>query len=133
MNGRSHVTAIQETLNVLLVEDEDQVRADTAELLRETGNAVVESRSAEEAMALLHTTRFDILVADIGLPGVQGDVFAAEARLIQPNLGIVFATGNDCITDPGRDDPGPVVLRKPYDIASLAAALEAARPRSRVR
>ena len=64
-----------------------------------------------------------MLVADVGLPGVSGDVLAVEARGLQPHLHIVFATGKDILRSAGKDGFGPVVLRKPYDSVAIAAAL----------
>ena len=53
-------------------------------------------------------------------------MLAAEARILQPDLHIVFATGKDNINSAGDDGFGPVVLRKPYDSAAIAAALHIA-------
>ncbi len=111
-------------LSVLLVEDDDEVRACTAEMLRELGHQVVEASNAEQAMTLLRGSATDVLVADVGLPGMSGDVFAAEARTIRPAIGIVFATGLDGLSSAGGGAGAPLLLRKPYDVAGLAAALQ---------
>lgn len=113
-------------MNILLVEDDEMVRFTTAELLRDGGHNVLEAASAERAMAILRGSAIDALVTDVGLPGMSGEVFAAEARAIQPALRIVFATGLDRIPDSGEDG-GPVLLRKPFDADTLEAALKAAR------
>lgn len=108
---------------VLLVEDDELVREATAELIRELGHQVVEADSAESARTCLHRTDFDVLVVDVGLPGLQGDVFAAEARAIRGGLRIVFATGRadfPTVIDGARN---PLLLRKPFDLEALAAAL----------
>ena len=68
-----------------------------------------------------------MLVTDVGLPGTSGDVFAAEARSLQPALRVVFATGLDYIKEPAAGDCGPTVLRKPYTWEAIEAALDAAR------
>ena len=108
---------------ILFVEDDEMVLASSTEMMRDLGHTVVQSRSAEDAMDLLKQISFDVLVADVGLPGVTGDVLAAEARGLQPHLRIIFATGKDTIRTVGGDGFGPVVLRKPYDSAAIAAAL----------
>jgi len=113
-------------VNILLVEDDELIRFTAAEFMRERGHAVTIAANAEDAMAILRRAPIDVLVTDVGLPGMSGDVFAAEARALQPSLRIVFATGLDRIPDPG-EGAGPVVLRKPYDADMLAAALNAAR------
>jgi PAS domain S-box-containing protein len=114
-------------LTVLFVEDDDLVRSSTAELLRDLGHVVTEARSAEQAMAILRQQGVDVLVTDIGLPGMSGDVFAAQARSLHPTIGIVFATGKEHIVSAERDGNGPVLLRKPFDSVGIASALNAAR------
>jgi len=113
-------------MNILLVEDDELVRFASAELMREEGHKVLEAASAESAMHTLRESPIDVLVTDVGLPGMSGDVFAAEARALQPGVRIVFATGLDHIPNTGQGD-GPVLLRKPYDSAAIEAALKAAR------
>ena len=108
---------------ILFVEDDEMVLSSSTEMMRDLGHTVVQSRSAEDAMHLLQQIPFDVLVADVGLPGVGGDVLAAEARGLQPHLRIVFATGKNTIRSACEEGFGPVVLRKPYDSAALAAAL----------
>jgi CheY-like chemotaxis protein len=113
-------------LSILLVEDDALVRESTAEMLKDLGHTVYEAPSAEAAMALLADESADVLITDIGLPGLSGDVFAAEARSLRPKLRIVFATGNDRIADVGGNGANPVLLRKPYDSVAIEAALRAA-------
>jgi DNA-binding response OmpR family regulator len=113
-------------VNILLVEDNDLIRESTAALMRDMGHVVFEAGDAEGAMSLLRRSAIDALFVDVGLPGESGDVFAAEARLLRPRVGVIFATGLDHIRDPGPVDTGTVVLRKPYDAGSIAAALQAA-------
>jgi DNA-binding response OmpR family regulator len=109
---------------ILLVEDDEAVRFTTAELMRELGHEVIEAENAENAMAMLRDSPVDILVTDVGLPDTTGDVFAAEARSLYPTLRIVFATGLSHIPDIAPGLGGPVLLRKPYSLASLDAALK---------
>ena len=113
-------------MNVLFVEDEAETRAVTAEVMRGFGHAVTDVDSAETALALLRRIAFDAMVTDVGLPGMPGDVLAAEARALQPKVRIIFSTGLERVPAP-RDDPGPVVLRKPYSPEDLDAALNGAR------
>ncbi len=115
---------------VLLVEDDELIRSSTAEMVRDLGYRVVEASSAEEAVGLLGKHDIGVLMADIGLPGMSGDVFAAQARCIRPTLGIVFATGNDHVRGDPADDGGAVLLRKPYDTAAIKIALNKVRARS---
>ena len=113
-------------MNILMVEDDEMIRIATAELMRDSGHAVFEAESAEQAMGILRETAIDVLVTDVGLPGMSGEVFAAEARSLRPALRIVLATGMGHIIDPADGAAGPVLLRKPYDSVGLEAAMRAA-------
>jgi CheY-like chemotaxis protein len=117
-------------LNVLLVEDDDLIRSDTAQLLHDIGHVVIEAGSAEEAMAMLQTKAVDVVITDLGLPGMSGAEFAAQAREVRPDVGIVFATGaGEPPVLGGGGTASAVILRKPYDGAGIAAALKAVRAR----
>jgi CheY-like chemotaxis protein len=115
-------------VNILLVEDNTLILESTAEMMRGMGHTVFEATNADSGMAILRQSAIDVLVTDVGLPAKSGDVFAAEARMVCPAIGIVFATGLNSIHNPGSSDAGTVLLRKPYDASSIEVALAAARP-----
>ncbi|HEY9211365.1 MAG TPA: PAS domain S-box protein, partial [Ancylobacter sp.] len=113
-------------LTVLLVEDDALIRMNTAEILLDLGHTVEEAASAEAAMLLVASKRFDVIITDVGLPGASGTDFAQSAREKQPDVGVVFATGADYqVQDYAA---GAVLLRKPYDSLGIIAALRAATP-----
>lgn len=106
-------------LHILYVEDDDLIRAVTVELLETFGHVVHEATDSTSALALLDKHDVDVLLTDIGLPDVPGDELARVARERQPDLSVIFATGQN-------DAPsieGVVLLRKPYDTASLETAI----------
>ncbi len=111
---------------ILLVEDEELLRPQVAEMLQSLGHEVEAVGSSEEAMPVLNRRAIDVLIADVGLPGMSGDVFAAEARVIQPSLRVVFATGLTTLAAAPHEPGGPVLLRKPFGLQDLEAALRAA-------
>jgi PAS domain S-box-containing protein len=115
---------------VLLVEDDDVIRANTAELLQAHVRTVLQAGNAAEARRVLDERPVDVLVTDLGLPDQRGDAVAALARRLCPEVALVFATGSGELHQP---PPGAVMLRKPYDEDALAAALRTAllnRPRA---
>ena len=112
-------------LTVLLVEDDILVRTMTAEFLSDLGHVVIEAGSAEEATSALQAAPIDIVVTDLGLPGVSGEAFAAMAREVRPGVGIIFATGDDHAVFSAGDGAPAYLLRKPYDSAGLRTALAA--------
>ena len=95
---------------VLLVEDDDLIRASTSEMLTGSGYLVViDAACAEDALVAVQTTGIDVLVTDVNLPGLTGPGLATQARAILPQVGIVFATGDDHV--PGAADiPQATVL-----------------------
>ncbi|MFN3433280.1 MAG: PAS domain-containing protein [Sphingomonas sp.] len=116
-------------VTVLLVEDDEVIRATTAELLQASGYVVVDAASAEDAMTALQTVPIDALVTDVNLPGASGPDFAVKARELRPGVGIVFATGDTAAVPTGT---GAVLLAKPYGTEALQAAIAAALPRGAV-
>jgi PAS domain S-box-containing protein len=111
---------------VLVCEDDDDVRAYSAEVLRELGYRVLEAADGPSALILLQDDdgHVDLLFTDVVLPsGMSGAELAKEARSIQPDLKILFTTGyaRNAIVHQGRLDPGVELITKPFSYADLAA------------
>jgi len=107
-------------LRIVLVEDEHDIRDSTAALLRHLGHQVCEAADAEQALTLISGAS-DLLITDVNLPGMSGDMLAARARTMAPGIRIVFATGTGEVSN----WPDAVVLRKPYNLDSLMAVVGA--------
>jgi signal transduction histidine kinase/DNA-binding response OmpR family regulator len=120
-----HSEIAAEKLKLLLVEDDAFIRMDTAEILQDLGYEVIEADSGERGVEILGHTIVDIIVADIGLPGMSGLVFAARAREAFPSVGLVFATGNSSLPIANRFS-GSVLLAKPFSSTALERAVKTA-------
>ena len=112
---------------ILVVEDDNDVRTATTEMLRELGYTVVAAAEGAAALGILEA-RNDIalLLTDVGLPGgMNGRQLADAARALRPALPVLFATGyaRNAIVHHGRLDAGIHLLVKPYTHAELAAKL----------
>jgi PAS domain S-box-containing protein len=107
---------------ILLVEDDDLIRANTAETLQDAGFVVVHAVTAEEAMTALQTAQIDVLVTDLNLPGESGVELAGRARQMRPTLSIVFATGDGGMA-PEAAKLDAALLTKPYSATQLIAAI----------
>jgi CheY-like chemotaxis protein len=108
---------------VLLVEDDGLIRLTTMEMLSDIGCKVTEANTAEEALKILNEDAVDILLTDIGLPGVSGLQLAKEARARRPHLCLVLATGDAGL----RSEAallGAVLVVKPYTPDVLCRGLE---------
>jgi PAS domain S-box-containing protein len=110
---------------VLVVEDDDAVRAYTAGILRELGYGVAEASSAKAALAILENSeRLDLLLTDVVMPGdLNGRELAEEAVKLRNGLRVLFMTGysRDAIIRHGRLDAGVHVIGKPFSFHDLAA------------
>lgn len=103
---------------VLLVEDEDDIRDNTAELMRFMGYEVLEAASAEAALALLERQP-DIVLTDLQLPGMGGEELARTIRARLPRTRIAFVSGAS-----HASSAADALLPKPYDAQQLQALLE---------
>ncbi|RYX97435.1 MAG: PAS domain S-box protein [Comamonadaceae bacterium] len=108
---------------VLLVEDDELICANTAELMRELGYDVVEAHDAHEALVALRKSHVDILMTDLGLPGISGEELAQLAVDISSHLSVIFATGHMGYQSRIKD---AIVLVKPYDGDGIEDALKKA-------
>ncbi|MGO7162578.1 response regulator, partial [Rhizobium johnstonii] len=120
-----HPEITREKLKLLLVEDDAFIRLDTAEILQDLGYDVIEADSGERGVEIIGHTTIDIIVTDVGLPGMSGPAFAAKAREAFPSVGLVFATGNSSLPD-ANHLPGSVLLSKPFSSAALDQAVRSA-------
>jgi signal transduction histidine kinase len=110
---------------ILVVEDNDEVRANNVGSLRELGYRVVATRDGAEALRRLAADpSIRLVFTDVGLPGgMDGRQLADAARRLRPELQVLFTTGyaRDAIVRNGRIDSGVAVILKPFTHAALAA------------
>jgi PAS domain S-box-containing protein len=110
---------------ILLVDDDDDVRAVTADSLRGLGHDVIEGVDGPDALAqLAEHDDVALLMVDWGMPGMDGIEVARRARLLRPGLAVLLSTG---YAELGRlaDRPaGLLVLRKPYRAQELASQVQ---------
>jgi len=107
---------------VLLVDDEEVIRATTAQMLADLGYSVIEAASAKEALGRLADPRIQLLLTDHLMPGMSGTDLAREAQAQRPGLPILIISGFAEVEDIAPDLPR---LMKPFRAAELAAALTA--------
>ncbi len=114
---------------VLLVEDDDIVRMLTVEVLEALGYQVQAMSDAPSALELLRQGEpVDLLMTDIGLPGLGGRELAQASRELRPGLPVLFASGYDepLILDEARQQHPQArteSIVKPYDLGLLAEHL----------
>ena len=110
---------------ILVCEDDEDVRAYSAEVLRELGYKIIEAADGPAALAALQAKPdVDLLFTDVVLPGgMTGAVLAKEAAKLRPGIKTLFTTGyaRNAIVHHGRLAPGVELLTKPFSYAELAA------------
>ncbi len=107
---------------VLVVEDVMLIRMATVDMIEQIGFSAIEAGDGAEALSLLQQdSAIDILLTDLGLPGMNGRQLVEEARRLKPGLKIIIASGysNEAIAAP----PDVVTLTKPFDLSQLRRAL----------
>ena len=109
---------------VLIVEDDPAVRVLVSQVLSELGYAFVEAADADSALPIIESSqRIDLLVSDVGLPGMNGRQLAEIGRQIRPDLKVLFITGyaEHAAVRGGFLDPGMQLITKPFTFDLLTA------------
>lgn len=113
---------------VLVVEDEAAVRALVIEALTEVGFTTIEAADGPAALDILRSRQvIDLLLTDVGLPGLNGRQVADAGRSLRPGLKVLFVTGyaHDAAVGNGELEPGMELITKPFAIDRLVARVEA--------
>src|SRR5690606_35752645 len=110
---------------VLLVEDEDPLRAFSSRALKLRGFHVLEAACAEDALSLLADRRLavDIFVTDVVMPGMDGPAWVRTALRDRPDTKVIFMSGyTEDIFSEGRPPvPDAAFLAKPFSLSDLTA------------
>jgi PAS domain S-box-containing protein len=113
---------------VLVVEDEPVVRSVILEMLADQGYQTIEAADGPAGLRLLRENKqIDLLITDVGLPGMNGRQLADLAREARPDLKILFITGyaeSVAIAD-GFLQPGMEMITKPFDLDNLSRRIRA--------
>ena len=109
---------------VLVVEDDDSVRATVVEMLNDLGYQVLMARDAASALTVIESgIAVDLLFTDVVMPGtLRSPELARKARERLPGIAVLFTSGytENGIVHGGRLDPGVELLSKPYTREALA-------------
>jgi PAS domain S-box-containing protein len=113
---------------VLIIEDEPVVRGLIVEVVADLGFAALEATDGPGGLEVLQSRqRIDLLISDVGLPGLNGRQVADAARLLRPGLKVIFMTGyaETAASAQGFLEPGMALITKPFAMAELAAKIRA--------
>ncbi|MET3897605.1 two-component system cell cycle sensor histidine kinase/response regulator CckA [Devosia sp. UYZn731] len=108
---------------ILLVDDEESVRAFSATALRATGYQVFEADGGEEALEVLEDQDFkiDLMISDVAMPEMDGPTLLKHVRETMPNLKVIFVSGyaEESVRRDIEDDQSVEFLPKPYSLDQI--------------
>jgi two-component system cell cycle response regulator CpdR len=106
---------------ILLAEDDDNMRVFLKRALERAGHQVSAVGDGEAALMLAGEGAFDLLLADVVMPGIDGIELARRASALLPDLRIMFITGFAAVAlnQPGFARRQPRVLAKPFHLRQL--------------
>ena len=112
------------TETILLVEDEDGVRAMVRHVLGSCGYSMLEARNGEEALrvAQLHQGPIDLLLTDVVMPEMGGQSLSERMAELRPRTGVLFMSGytDDAVVRHGVIEAKTNFLQKPFTPVALA-------------
>jgi signal transduction histidine kinase/CheY-like chemotaxis protein len=113
--------------NILLVEDEVELRNVNAEFLTALGYRVTCAGSGPEALELASTSpAIDLVISDVVMPKMTGREFADRLLQLRPNTKLLYVSGyaDDVILQSGVPTQGMTFLQKPYSLRQLALKVQ---------
>ncbi len=113
---------------VLVVEDEPAVRILILETLKDLGYAALEAADGPAGLEIVRSgARIDLLVTDVGLPGMNGRQLVDAAREARPGLKVLFVTGyaHNTLVGQAPLEPGMELLTKPFSLNELGKRIRA--------
>lgn len=112
---------------VLVIEDEPAVRALVVDVLGDLGYRVIEAVDGPSGLELLRDgEEIDLVISDIGLPGLDGRQVIEAARQGRPDLKVLFMTGyaENATAAAGFLDPGMALITKPFSVEGLIGRIQ---------
>jgi PAS domain S-box-containing protein len=111
---------------VLLVDDDDLVRAGAAGVIESLGYRVLDAESAAKALGILHgCTKINAMVTDYAMPGMNGAALVEEVHRLLPELPVLMMTG---YSERPEELARTACIQKPFQAAELAARLATLMP-----
>ncbi len=111
-------------VTILYVEDSADLRETIAMLLEHPGRDIHTCASSEEALAAFAEREYDILVTDVGLPGLSGTDLARKLLARKPDRWVVLCSGYEFDDHLHTFGPNVRAVRKPFEPEELEALME---------
>ncbi|MFP4548861.1 MAG: response regulator [Fidelibacterota bacterium] len=85
---------MMQEISILVLDDDEAVRFSLFSYLEDCGYNVLTSETAEDALQKIKEEQVDVVIVDLRLPGIDGDVFIEQTYQENPNLGYIIYTGS---------------------------------------
>ena len=85
---------MMQEITILVLDDDEAVRFSLYSYLEDCGYTVLTSETAEDALKKIKEQQIDVVIVDLRLPGIDGDVFIEKTFADNPNLGYIIYTGS---------------------------------------
>jgi DNA-binding response OmpR family regulator len=122
--GAAAIGSLRGSETILLVEDQEDVRALTLRILKRQGYRLLVAASGDEALVLAEQQggAIDLLVTDVVMPGMSGSELGAELGACYPAMRVLYLSGytDEAIRRHGVLEPGAAFLQKPFTPETLA-------------
>lgn len=111
--------------NILIVDDEENIREIIAEFLETLGYNIVEATNGEEAIHACTRTKFDLVISDIRMPKMNGLKLLKSLKTVMPDLPVILMTGYQ----PSKNQETTLSVKadgyllKPFSLNSLRQAI----------
>ena len=106
---------------ILVIDDEPEIRSSLSEILSLEGHRVTAAGDGKEGLLAFKTDHFDMVLTDLGMPGMSGWQLAREIKGLSPHTPVAIITGWDLQPDPQRMKEAGVDLciAKPFRISDV--------------
>src|SRR5690349_8933993 len=113
---------------ILVVDDEQSMRMTVAANLELEGFEVMDAENAEKALALIKAQKFDLVLSDVRMPGMNGVELFRLVHQLQPELPVILMTAFalEGLVQEAMREGAFTLLPKPFEIEHLVAALSSA-------
>lgn len=113
--------------NILVIDDEELIVKSLSKLLEKNGYAVLVAKNGQDALAMVEEENFDLIIADIRMPGMNGvEIIEEVCGKLKKNIPTIFITGysDEEIKKKAKTLKPVAYIYKPFDIQELVGKVK---------
>ena len=114
-----------QSVRILVVDDDSSLARSTSLVFQVLGYSAVIETDSQVALTRMSEDRFDGLITDVTMPGMDGVELAKRGKQIWPEMFVIFVTGNSKTIPTEAETVAAAVLTKPFAIDQLKSAIQA--------